>query len=465
MSTLSTLSTPSTTNTRRAIAASFLAMMCWTSAAQSKVPAAEVAKLGAELTPLGAIRAGNADGTIPAWEGGITSPPASYQPGIHHPDPFPADQPLFTITAANVNQYQANLSPGQVALFERYPETFRMPVYETRRTASLPQRIYDRSIANAASAQLNEDGNGVLDSGEGVPFPIPQSGLEGIWNHLLRYRGDTVYRVTGQAVPTVNGAYTMVKIVENMLWSYSLRGVSTDTIDNKLGYFLQEVTSPPRLAGSVLLVHETLNQAAEPRKAWIYNPGSRRVRRAPQVAYDNPGTASDGQRTSDQYDMYNGAPDRYHWELVGRRELYIPYNSYRLHNPANTFDDIIRPGHINPDLTRYELHRVWVVEATLKEGANHIYARRTFHLDEDSWLVSIIDQYDGRGEIWRVNEAHLINYYEVPLTWDTALTMYDLQNGRYLVNGLSNEYEIRTFNHPLSINQFTPEALRRKGRR
>ncbi len=454
-----------TMKTMRAIPAALLALLCWTSSAQAAVSAAEAARLEAELTPLGAIRTGNADGTIPAWEGGITSPPSDYRPGTHHPDPFADDRPLFTITAANVDQYKAQLSPGQLALFERYPKTFRMPVYPTRRTASLPQRIYDRSIANATTARLNEDGNGVLNSGEGVPFPIPQSGLEAIWNHLLRYRGDTVYRVIGQAVPTVDGNYTMVQIIENWVWSYSHPGATTETIDNKLGYFLQEIRSPPRLAGSVLLVHETLNQALEPRKAWTYSTGSRRVRRAPQVAYDNPGTASDGQRTNDQYDMYNGAPDRYHWKLVGKQELYIPYNSYRLHSDTNRFDDILQPGHINPDLTRYELHRVWVVDATLKEGTSHIYARRTFYLDEDSWMMSIIDQYDGRGAIWRVNEAHLVNYYEVPLTWDTALTMYDVQNGRYLVNGLSNEYETRRYNQPLSLNRFTPESLRRKGRR
>ena len=64
--------------------------------------------------------------------------------------------------------------------------------------------------------------------------------------------------------------------------------------------------APARLAGEVLLVQETLDQSIENRRAWVYNPGQRRVRRAPNVAFDNPGTNSDNLRTSDQFDMYNG---------------------------------------------------------------------------------------------------------------------------------------------------------------
>ncbi len=212
-------------------------------------------------------------------------------------------------------------------------------------------------------------------------------------------------------------------------------------------------------------MHETLNQAAEPVKPGPIIRGQRRVRRAPNVAYDNPGTASDGQRTSDQLDMFNGAPDRYTWELKGRREMYVPYNSYNLHSDAHEYDDIIQAGHLNQDLTRYELHRVWEVDATLKDGTSHIYARRTFYFDEDSWQIVAADQYDGRGEIWRISEAHNINYYDVPLLWETVVTQYDVQNGRYLAFGLNNQDRIEVFNQELEPEKFTPQALRRKGRR
>ncbi len=432
--------------------------------AAAKVTAAEAARLGNDLTPLGATVAGNASGSIPAWEGGITKPPANYQPGARLPDPFADDKPLFTITGDNFRSYEANLSPGQIALFERYPKTFRMRVYPSRRSASLPQRIYDRTIANATTATLTEDGNGVMNAGEGIPFPIPKNGLEAIWNHLMRYRGKTTRQITGQATPTADGNYVVVRLKEDLLWAYYQPGATTETVDNVLAYFIQEVMSPPRLAGQVLLVHETLNQAAEPRKAWVYNPGQRRVRRAPNIAYDNPGTASDGQRTNDQHDMFNGAPDRYNWTLVGKQELYIPYNSYKLHS-NHPIDDILKPSHMNPDLVRYELHRVWVVDARLKEGTRHIYARRTFYIDEDSWQVAIVDHYDGRDQIWRVNEGHVINFYQVPLVWTSTVAAYDVQNGRYIVNGLAVENTIVEFDVPMKHQRFTPQALRKLGRR
>lgn len=449
---------------RAAITLAF-AICALSAPAEGKVPVEEAAKLGRELTPLGAIRAGNDEGTIPAWQGGILRPPADYRPGSHHADPFVDDAPLFTITAANLEQYAARLSPGQIAMFERYPETWRMPVYPTRRSASLPQRIYDRTIANATNAELTPDGNGVLNAAEGIPFPIPQNGLEAIWNHLLRYRGVSVHRQTAQVTPTARGDYTEVRIDEKAVYLYAQEGATVASIDNRLAYLLQSVTAPPRLAGTILLVHETLNQKAELRQAWTYNPGQRRVRRAPNIAHDNPGTASDGQRTSDQLDMFNGAPDRYDWQLVGRRELYIPYNNYRLHSDALRHDQIIQPGHVNPDYTRYELHRVWEVDAKLKNGTSHVYAQRRLYLDEDSWQIVVADHYDRRGQLWRVAEAYTINYYENPLLWETLFCVYDLQNGRYLAFGLNNELEVDQFDIELEAADFTPDALRRLGRR
>ena len=425
------------------------------------LPAAaqSAADLGRSLTPLGAVQAGNADGSIPAWTGGITTPPAGYSPGDHHPDPFAGDAVQFTINAGNAAQFADRLTAGHLAMLQQYP-TFSMNVYPTRRSASVPQRIYDATIANASSARLIEDGNGVAGATVGIPFPIPESGLEAIWNHLLRYRGETVHRRYGQANPTAGGAYTMVKIDENILFPYAMGDTGNISV-----FFRQEVTAPARLAGEILLVHETINQIAEPRQAWTYNPGQRRVRRAPNIAYDNPGTAADGLRTSDNLDIFNGAPDRYSWELVGRREMYVPYNAYKLHSDTLEYDDIIQPGHLNPAHLRYELHRVWVVDARLREGTSHIYARRTFYLDEDSWQIVAVDHYDSRGQLWRVAEAHSINYYELPTFWTTLDAIYDLQAGRYTANGFDNQEPMYSFRENLDPGDFTPNALRRAGRR
>ncbi|MDX2224330.1 MAG: DUF1329 domain-containing protein [Rhodospirillaceae bacterium] len=430
----------------------------------AKVPAQEAAELGKSLTPLGAVQGANQDGSIPAWTGGITTAPAGYKPGTPHPDPFAADQPLFEITAANAQQYKDQLSPGQMAMFQRYPQTWKMKVYPTRRSAGFAQDIYDAAIKNATTAELTEDGNGIRNAIRTVPFPIPKSGLETIWNHLTRYRGETTERSVKQVIPTPDGAYQPVQFQERVLWAYNTKGATIESINNRLAYFLQEVTAPARLAGTILLVHETLDQRAEPRNAWTYNPGQRRVRRAPNVAYDNPGTASDGQRTNDQLDMFNGAPDRYDWTLVGRREMIVPYNTYKLDGNVPV-RDVVAAGHLNPDVLRYEKHRVWVAEAKVKAGTSHLYATRTFFFDEDSWQALVVDSYDARGAIWRVSEAYPIQYYEQPLMWDTIHAHYDLQNGRYLAFGIKDSGDYVRFDAAMTPADYSPDALRREGTR
>ena len=424
----------------------------------------EIGRLSDDLTPMGSERAGNADGTIPAWTGGITSPPAEYSPGDHHQDPFADDQPLFRIDGTNYQEYADKLSPGQIATLEKY-DTYYMDVYPTRRSTSFPQRIYDMTAENGKTAVLAENGEGVLNAAEGYPFPFPENAYELMWNHKLKYKGTGGTRYNNQIAPTPDGKFSVTVIREELLGLYYKEGVTVDDINNVLLYFFQEVESPARLAGNILLVHETLNQVELPRQAWIYNPGQRRVRRAPNVAYDNPGTASDGLRTNDMTDMFNGAMDRFDWEMVGKKEMYIPYNSYKAHAEGVTYDDFIRPGHLNPDLMRYELHRVWVIEATLKDGMRHINPRRTFYLDEDSYQIVLIDHYDARGQLWRASEGHGINYYEVPTYWSTIEAHYDLQSGRYVAQGFDNTLPVNTFNVDMDASQFTPQALRTRGRR
>ena len=417
------------------------------------------ADLGKTLTPMGAVKAGNADGTIPEWTGGITKPPANWQPGTIEVDPFPDDKVKFTITAANMAQYEDKLPEGLKALLKRYP-TYKMNVYPTRRSASYPDRIYKETIANGSRAKLVDGGNGVEGAKEGVPFPIPKEGVEAVWNHLLRYRGEATERNVGQVNPQTDGSYTLIMLSEKVKYLYQAPGGAPG---NTSLYFLQEVTSPARLAGEILLVHETINQVKEPRSAWTYNPGQRRVRRAPNVAYDNPGTASDGLRTTDNFDIYSGAPDRYDWKLIGKKEMYVPYNSYKLHSKDTKYNDIVKPGHINQDLARYELHRVWVVEATLKQGTSHIYAKRRFYIDEDSWQILVADHLDARGEMWRVAESHPVNYYSMPTFWSTLDALYDLQSGRYTAIGLDNQEAPYKFEVKYSEADFSPDSLRRAG--
>ncbi len=428
------------------------------------ITAAEAARLGGDLTPIGAEKAGNAEGTIPAWDGGITTPPAEYKEGMHHPDPYAADKIQATITAANMDQYRDKLTAGHQALLETYA-SFKMNIYPSHRSASSPQRIYDMTKQSSQTAELINGGDGVTGTVNGIPFPIPKSGIEVLWNHILRYRGDGVARHISQAPMTRGGSYSLVKFEDEMNLIYSHAGMTEDKLNNRILLFKQEVKAPARLAGNVLLVHETMNQVKEPRAAWVYNPGQRRGRRAPNVAYDNSGTASDSLRTADQFDMFNGATDRYDWKLIEKKEVYIPYNNYLLHSDKLKYKSILMPLHVNPDYLRYELHRVWVIEATLREGSRHLYKKRTFYVDEDSWQIMVADNYDNRDQLWRVSEGHSINYYEVPSFWTTLETHYDLQSGRYLALGLDNEAAMYDFSIKRNDKDYSPGALRRAGRR
>ncbi|MGL4317500.1 MAG: DUF1329 domain-containing protein [Pseudomonas sp.] len=436
--------------------------------AMAAVGPQDVAKLGSSLTPLGGEQAGNAAGTIPAWSGGITQAPAGYAgPGHHHVDPFADDKPLFTITKSNLDQYRANLTAGQLALFAAYPDTFQIPVYPTRRSASAPQWVYDNTRANAASAHLLKDGNGFAEAFGGTPFPIPQSGVEALWNHVARYRGTYAVRQSSDASVQRNGSYALVTTRQEALFNYYQQGGSAAQLDNMLFYYMAVTKSPARLAGGALLVHETLDQVEQARQAWAYAAGQRRVRRAPNVAYDTPLTTADSLMTADDKDMFNGSPDRYDWQLLGKKEIYIPYNNYRISSPEVSYDQLIKPGHVNPQYTRYELHRVWVVEGKLKPGARHIYAKRTLYLDEDSWQAAAVDQYDSRGELWRVSLAYLKNYYELPTTWSALDVFHDLQSGRYYVQNLDNEERNTSdFSQPVpDSGYFSVATLRRLGTR
>jgi len=446
------------------LAGALLASSLNPSTVLAKVDQAEADQLGGKLTVTGAELAGNADGSIPKWDGGIAKAPACYTGGDFLCNPFPEDKPLFVITADNLDQYKDKLSPGQIAMFGKYPKSYRIPVYTTRRTTNVPARIADLTKKNALeTATVSNTGLSGLNL-QGYPFPLPKDGLEAIWNHVARWRGNSIERTIGQVTPQANGNYAMVMFNDQLVLNNQLTDYVAGEDDNVMYFFKQQVTAPARLAGNVLLVHETIDQVKEPRRAWIYNAGQRRVRRAPQVAYDGPGTAADGMRTSDNFDMFNGSPDRYEWKLKGKREMYIPYNAYELEKKGVPYDDIVKPGHINQDLTRYELHRVWEVEATLRDGTRHIYAKRVFFLDEDTWMAAVIDHYDGRGNLWRVAEGHPVFFYNAQVQGYAMEALYDLSAGRYLALGFeNNEARGTRFDVKFSKGEFQPAALRRSG--
>jgi hypothetical protein len=422
------------------------------------------ADLGKSLTPMGAIKAGNADGTIPAWTGGYITPPPGYKPGDPRIDPFASEKPLFSITAQNVDKYQSKLADGTVAMIRTLPG-YHVDVYPTHRTAAAPQYIYDNAIANASRASLTPNGQGVQGAKLSIPFPIPKNGNEAIWNHILRWRGTQIVRTVSNAITTPQGDYNLERWHEKILLAYNSPNINNT--GNWDSMFWQEVLAPPRIAGQLTLVVSHQDPFSQPREAWTYNPGERRVRRAPEINYDTPVQNTDGLETVDDYDMYNGAIDRFDWKIIGKKELYVPYNTYKFQDPKYKYSDIVLKDAVNPDLVRFELHRVLVVEGTLKAGIRHIYSRRTDYIDEDSWQILIADRYDSRGQLWRTAIAMVQEAPETPLMGADGYEFVDLIQHRYLVQGMHNQEPVApTYNGTsLSPDDYTAEALRRSGRR
>lgn len=424
---------------------------------------------GKLLNFLGAEIAGNNSKVIPAYKGEKLPVPDTWDSGDHYSDPFSEDEILFNIDSKNLEHFQNKLSEGQRKLLLRNPHYF-LPIYRTRRTATYPEFIEKGTEYNQSHTKLSDDGNGLLNYREGFPFPklsenSEKAALQSLWNHRTRYRGGHVERTVVQSTVFESGTFTPVKLYQRFSRAEHLPDQTNYEHSNVLFYYLDKIISPARLSGTTILVHETLNQTMQERRAWLYNSAHKRVRRAPSVAYDAPVPGTYGLRTADSYDMYNGSTDKYDWQYLGKQELYIPYNAYRLASNKLSYEQILKPSTVNPDYQRWELHRVHKIEARLKKNQRHIYAKRIFYLDEDTWTIVLAEQYDQRGELWRISEGHLINYYDQDLPYYSMEVTYDLLNNRYNVFGLSNE-EVKsyTFSKTFNLSDYVPGALRRSTR-
>lgn len=437
----------------------------------------QAARLGGdELTPVGAQRAGNSEGTIPAWSGGLDKSTSPLPPGKFLSDPFPLDEAVFSITAQNMEQYADKLSEGQKALLRNHPDTWRMNVYPTRRTSSYPDFVYQAVKRNATRSELDLDNlGGVINADISSPFPLPTRGVEVVWNHNLRWRGIAVDRFEGLAAPTrITGNFNLVLFEDKIAFPYgSPEGVFEEKTDfsHITAALKSKVIAPGFSRGGGQLVLESNNFNQIPRRTWVYNQQLRRVFRSPFAGFDNPAPLSEGLRFNDETDMYNGSPAIFDWKLLGKREMFIPYNAYRLHGGELDAEEIVGSEHIAPELARYELHRVWVVEGTAKSttrllntlrgvaNRGHSYSKRILYIDEDSWSVALADSYDADGKLWRFSEGHLINYYNVPVPWYTLQTSYDFRQGRYLVTGLDNQLGPYKFKQSINPTEFGPNAL------
>ncbi len=395
-----------------------------------------------ELTPMGAERTGNADGTIPSWDGGIRSPTeagfSDFVSGGHHPDPFPADPVLVRIDATNAQRFDALLSDGHRRLLADFP-TYFLNIYATRRSAAYPPVVYDAMRRNRQAASLGGDGATVSGASIGSPFPVPVSGIEAVWNHLLRYRGTTARFVTASVVTGQNDPRIRTVSSYRYLSPYVDRSVSPEPGEPFAAIWLERVVAPDTLAGNAALYRESLDLVARESDVFAYSAARHRVRHAPNLAFDAPRTGSAGAHFVDEFDMFSGSPLSFAWRLIGKRELFVPYNAYRLHSGELTEAAITGPLHLDQALARYERHRVWVVEGARRNGVAHRVAMRRFYLDEDSWQILLAESYDDGGRLVRFAEGHVINYYDVPLVWTTLEVLHDLAARVYVVSGLDNE--------------------------
>jgi uncharacterized protein DUF1329 len=413
----------------------------------------EARQLGTTLTAVGAEKAGNKEGTIPEYTGGIAAP-AGFEPGSGmRPDPFADEKPRLVISEQNVSKYEDNLTEGTKELLKRFP-TMRLDVYPTHRTVALPQRILDNTSKNATAATTNEDGSALENALPGYPFPIPKTGAEALWNHLLRYNGLGYdgpryenWSVDAAGVPTLVGA-------ADAYWAWPIYDPQkTGFLNNNDPYWLNKLlfVEPARRNGEAMLIVNSVNPHTEPRKAWQYMVGQRRVKRLPALAPDSPS-------------LLNGAINNFDWKLVGKKEMYVPYSSYRLtyHKDAA---DITTPHHLNPDFVRWELHRVWVVEGTLKPGKMHIYKKRVFFLDEDSWAALASDQYDMKGQLYRSSFAFQSYSYDVQAPFNDTWAVYDFRTGVYNVTGLLGPHNGLKYMTEMNEIAFAPEVMAGEGLR
>ena len=417
--------------TRFKIAAIACAAMCAT-AVLAAVSADDAKQLGTTLTIVGAEKAGNAAGTIPAYTGGLTTLPAGYKKGNPvRPDPFASEKPLYAIDAKNMAQYTDKLTEGTKALMKKYP-SFRVDVYPTHRSVAYPKQMAENTLKCALNAKTPPDGRVLTGCHAGVPFPIPQTGAEAMWNHLMRYEGEAFSLNYKAIYVDTTGRPTLSSAGNNFsdfpFWHADKPEIGGMAYRVKVSY-----TDPARRAAEVLMVQDPLDYANSGRRAWTYLPGQRRVRLSPSVAFDTPNPSTGGASTYDDTIVFVGSMERFNFKLVGKKELYVPYNTYKLAYHS-TEADLFKPNHLNPDLVRWELHRVWVVEATLAEGRRHIYSKRRFYLDEDSWVAVSSDQYDMRGQLYRSAFNYVVPSYDVPAVMAQTNGIYDLISGIYAMN-------------------------------
>ncbi len=428
--------------------------------ARAEVAPAEANRLRGPLTPMGAERAGNRDGSIPPWTGGLAGSAPGYREGAPRPDPFGAERKLFSITGINAAQYADRLPEGAVAMLHRFAD-FRIDVYPTHRSVAFPQSVYDAVFANATRARAAPEGiaYGVTGAAGGIPFPIPRNGTEIVWNHLLSFWGVAREVDVRTYVGAADGGIDLTAGYREITdFPYYYPGATPWTVSPYYFKTRRIQDAPAARAGEAYTAWQPIDTARNGYVAWRLLAGEHRVRKAPSLSYDTPDADSSGLEEMDDYYLFFGGPDRYAFKILGKREMYIPYNNNRMYLlPAAAS---IGPRHEIADALRYELHRVWVVEGVLAPGEHHVAPRRRLYIDEDSWQVVYSEAWDEDGKLWKFGHATMYLMPDVPAIVIGTQFMYDLVLGGYVADfvfaGGRAPYKV-TGPHPAFV--FSAEGL------
>jgi hypothetical protein len=443
--------------------------------AMAAITEQEAAQLGGSTyTPIGAEKAGNKDGTIPPWTGGITKGADGYyyegklvvpfsaydskKPGIH-PDPFAGDKVLFSINSKNMSQYADKLTPGQMALMQKYPG-YRIDVYPTRRKDSYHPTVIEGTKKAALTATLGKSGASLENAHCGYPFPFPKNGIEAMWNHLVTpNRGDEHVHYYSQQI-TASGRYIMTSEEHaNLYYAYW----DPQAPDKSKVYYARDTTDgPSNRNGEKLWCYWGMDKTGIDPTCYQYLPGQRRVKLAPEISFDGPNTWVGGAATYDQAYTFMGSPERYNWELKGKKEMYIPVNNYKLMFHS-TRKAVFGPQFVNPDYVRWELHRVWMLEGKVKPEFRHVYPKRTIYLDEDNWYGCMADMYDANGKLWRTEIDFNPFIYSAQATHIVSEQGYDLNTGQYFMSAYPAETGGITYTERAPVNELTSTFIGSSG--
>lgn len=409
-------------------------MACVAGKAYAAVSAEEAKQLGGTLTEFGATKAGNADGSIPAYTGGLTTPPPGFKPDSGFwVDPFKSDQPILRIDAKNVDQHAAKLSEGQKALLKKHP-TYFLNVYKSHRTVAFPAKVLQATVRNATGCQALKEGLAVDPACRGgIPFPIPKTGYEAMWNQILRYQGDTniVTSASRSWVIDSSGKPT-ITAQQQTASDFPFHQTHLSDRDSKMAWRVYSATmAPARKAGEMTGLTDFLDPTDKPRVAWSYTPGQRRVKLSPEFSYDTPVASMGGVVLFDELFVFSGKMDRFDFKLLGKKEMYIQANGYKGAYDCPVAEKALMPAHVNPECERWELHRVWVVEATLKPGMRHVYSKRVYYFDEDQTGAANYDAFDQNGALYRVMFQSSTPMYDKLIPWSSKNVAYDLNKGMY----------------------------------